>query len=338
MSHLIFITDSFIRLVSITVRWFVFMIVLTTGVVSCSHQQNITSASIRNISHEKFTYIDWSPDNSTLFAVGSPYNVTAFTDLYSFELTSGRFIELTEHSGVFDFPRWSPDGENVVITVDQNTIWIFDIVSRRFTYLTDGEGAIWLPDGEKLAVYVGWLSNKGTDHREIRIIDLQGNILRRIDVGAVIPELLQLQPYHVTPIEYLAGIDVSPDGAHVIFSLYLYKGRLEGDESGDQSQEAYIVNLHDEDVYPFLPNESVGFVSWSPDGNKIAYIRPKILGIGKLMIVDTQGNCQMVPDLSTEIETPSWSNNGSEIAFLYEGEIHILDINLYLELEGSGCP
>jgi len=338
MSNLIFITDSFNRLISNTVRWFVLMIVLTTGMVSCSQQQNITSASIRNISHEKFTSIDWSPDNSTLFAVGSPYAPSAYTDLYSFELTSGRFIELTEKPGVFSFPSWSPDGENVVITVEDNTIWIFNIVSRRFTYLTDGEGATWLPDGDKLAVYVGPFSNKGTDHREIRIVDLQGNILRRIDVGAVIPELLQLQSYLVKPREYLTRIDVSPDGAHVIFSLDLFKGRFVGEDRGEKHQEAYIVNLHDEDVYPFLPNESVGFVSWSPDGNKIAYTRPKILAIGKLIIVDTQSNCHMVPDLPPEISSPNWSNNGSEIAFLYKGEIHILDINLYLELEGSGCP
>ncbi len=338
MSCNTFITDSFNRLVHFTDRWFVLVVVLTTGIVSCSQQPNITSAAVHEIGRQKFSNIDWSPDDSTLYAVGSPYPVSAFADLYFVEVASGNITKLTDNSDVYDFPTWSPDGEDIAITVDQHTIWIFNIASRNFTYLTAGEGATWLPEGDKLAIYVGPSANDDTDHREIRIVDLQGNILRTLEVGAFIPELLQLQPYLIQPDEDLSGFDISPDGEHLIFSLDLYTGMLEGEGRGEQRQETYKVNLRDESTFPFLPGETVGFVSWSPDGNKIAYIQPKILGIGKLIIVDNQGKCQMIPDLPTEIESPSWSKDGSQIAFLYGGEIHILDTSLYLTLEDSGCP
>ncbi len=315
-----------------------FVIFLAAGIVSCMRVQDITSESILKISQEKFISIDWSPDGSTLFAIGPHYHATTISHLYSIEVASGDSAKLTEDFDAYDLSSWSPNGEKVALTVDLNTIWIFDVASRQTTYLTAGEGATWFPEGDKLAIYMGPNSIKGADHREIRIVDLEGNVHSTIDVGEVIPELLQLQPYHVNPQEYLYGLEISPDGGYVLLSLYLYKGRQEGQDSGEERHEAYLVDLRNESVLPFLIDEPVSVASWSPDGTKIVYIRPKGLRRGELVIVNNEGVCQLIPDLPPEIKSPTWSKGGQHIAFLYWGEIHILDINLYLELEDSGCP
>jgi Tol biopolymer transport system component len=317
---------------------FALLLALTTGLVSCSRLPDITSETIRKISSQRFANIDWAPDGSTIFAVGARYLPAPLADLFSIEVATGKSTKLTEVSGVYGFASWSSDGEKIALTVDQNTIWIFDVSTRSSTYLTAGEGAVWLPDGDKLAIYVGPLPDADTDHREIRIVDLQGDVLDTLEVGAVIPELLQLKPYLVRPDEDLSGLDISPDGDNIIFSLDLYKGKLEGEDRGEERQEAYLVNLRDESVLPFLPGEPVGFISWSPDGTKIAYIRPEILDVGELVIADNEGRCLFIPDLPHEISSPSWAPDSSKLAFLYGGAIHILDLSPQSTQQGNGCP
>jgi Tol biopolymer transport system component len=316
---------------------FALLLALATGLVSCSRLPDITSETIRKISSQKFANIDWAPDGSTIFAVGAPYPPTSLADLFAIEVATGNSTKLTEVSGVYAFASWSPDGEKIALTVDQNTIWIFDVSTRSSTYLATGEGAVWLPDGDKLAIYVGPLSNDSTDHREIRIVDLQGKVLHTLGVGAVIPELLQPKPYLVQPYEILLGIDISPDEERLIFSIKISEGRLDGEDRGEQRQEAYLVNLRDESVLPFLPGEPVGFISWSPDGTKIAYIRPEILDVGELVIADTEGKCLFIPDLPHEISSPSWAPDSSKLAFLYGGAIHVLDLSPQ-STQGNGCP
>ena len=315
----------------------ILLMILLIGLQACSREPDITSVAIHKVSSDRFYHIDWSPVTETIFAVGTFPHGAAISDLHLVEVNSGSMEELSDLSTWYEFPRWSPDGMKVALTVSGDEIWVYDLTTDQFTYLTNGEGAVWFPDGTRLAIYVGPSSNPGTKHREIRIVDQLGNILRTIEVGEVIPELLQLAPYMVHPDEDLSGFDISPDGEHLIFSLELYLGRL-GSENGEHRWEAYIVDLSDESVLPFLPGETVGFISWAPDGDKIAYIRPRLLGEGELLIVDPEGLCQLIPNLPSEISNPNWSQDSLHLAFLYQGEIHILDISLYLTLEDSGCP
>jgi dipeptidyl aminopeptidase/acylaminoacyl peptidase len=313
-------------------------LLIVMGMVSCSRPLDITSTAVHKISRDQFANIDWSQDGSKIFAIGTPYHGSGSSYLYSVDVATGKSTKLTKTPDVYDFPSWSPDGEKVALTFDQSTIGIFEMGSGRFTHLTTGEGAVWLSDGDRLAVYVGELSNKDTDHREIRIVDLQGNVLHTIDVGAVIPELHQLKPYLANPDEDLTGIDISPDGEHLIFSLNLFEGKVEGQERGSERQEAYSVNLQDDTVLPYLPEDSVGSVAWSANGTEIAYIRPKTLSTEQLVIASPDGNCLLIPDLPPEIRSPTWSKDGSHLAFLYGFEIHIMDMDLQSALQDSGCP
>lgn len=313
------------------------LLILLIGPQACSRFPDITSAAIQRVSSTRFDFIDWSPVTKTIFAVGTWPHGTAISDLHLVEVNSGNMEELSDLSTWYEFPRWSPDGRKVALTVRGDEIWLYDLATDLFTYLTNGEGAVWFPDGTKLAIYVGSSSNPGTGHREIRIVDQQGQILRTIRIGALIPEILQPVPNMLHPSEHLFGFDLSPDGEHLIVTLELFLGRP-SNKPGEYRSETYLVNLGNESVVPFLIGEPVSMVSWAPDGTKIAYIRHKGSRSGELVIVDNNGVCQLIPDLPPNIKSPTWSKGGQHIAFLYRGEIHILDINLYLELEDSGCP
>jgi dipeptidyl aminopeptidase/acylaminoacyl peptidase len=223
------------------------------------------------------------------------------------------------------------------MTVYLDSIWILDISTRQIDYLAEGEGAVWFPDGEMLAVYVGPSWSRGTDHREIRIIDLEGNIHRSFDVGEAIPEFDQVSSgdldSSLVPIEYLSGISMAPNGDRLIFSLATYANR-------EERWESYVVNINDGRINPFLPDDPVRDVSWSPDSINIAYIKGQRIRVGELFISDSNGICKFRLELPPEFSSPTWSLNISKMIFLYDGYIHQWDFNTSLKSteQGTGCP
>ena len=257
--------------------------------------------------------------------------------MYFVNIETGRSELVSETSRGFSFLSWSPDGSKVVMTVYLDSIWILDIATQQIDYLTEGEGAVWFPDGERLAVYVGPSWSRGTDHREIHIIDLEGNIHRSFDVGDAIPEFGQVSSSDLDsaliPIEYLSGISMAPNGDRLIFSLATYANR-------EEMWESYVVNINDGSIHPFLPDDPVRGVSWSPDSTKIAYIRGQRIREGELFISDSNGICKFKLELPPEFSSPTWSLNTFKIMFLYDGYIHQWDFNTNLKSteQGTGCP
>jgi len=69
---------------------------------------------------------------------------------------SGRALRLTDLRRAFRYPRFSPDGRRLAVTVTEeggSGIWILDIARRALARLTPSDGseaAIWTPDGKSL--------------------------------------------------------------------------------------------------------------------------------------------------------------------------------------------
>ena len=278
------------------------VIMLVMNLQACQSDSNITSSFISRISASQFDSIAWSPDGTTIFAVGAPIPPSEEGYPYLITIQDGLVEQLSDAPDSYQFPTWSPDGTQVAITVDGDTIWLFSITSRQLIFLVPGEIASWSSDGTKLAVYVGPQSNPGTSRRELLIVDLQGEILQRIDVGAVIPPLLVTPsptvptslgtftppPILLPPTEYLLGMTWTiASGNRIAFSV-------EGSASTNVPPAAYIVNLEGGEVGEFLRGETIGFLAWSPDGSKLAYIRPNNLN-GELIIAQADGTCLFKP-------------------------------------------
>jgi Tol biopolymer transport system component len=328
----------------------ILVVVLVTVAQACSSVPDITSSTISRIGPPQFRYITWSPDGLFIFATGIPNPPSGETNLYLFNIQNKEAEQLPKAFDLYSFPNWSPDGSRVALVVGLTRIWLFDVASRHLSYLTEGEGAVWSPKGDALAVYGGLLSNPKTDRREIRFVDLHGTLLKTIDVGPINSKLLFTpaptlavstgipitSSTPLRPAEYLSGLSWAPDGKQLIFSLIL----IDPTEKPHRL-ESYLVNVDTSEVKVFLPDERVGFLSWAPDGTKIAYVRfsDSYDTYGDLIIADATGMCLAKPEIPPEVEHISWSSDSTKLAFVYHASIHILDLKAALENErlSKGC-
>jgi Tol biopolymer transport system component len=314
--------------------WKVPLVVLIIAcVTACTRRTDITSTFVYQVNSTIYSHIAWSPDSSRILAIGRRYPPSSVAHLYLINLDTGKSQKITENAEMFDYPNWSPDGSMAVVTVDLDSIWLLDFNNTRISSLVKGEGAVWLPNGKGIAVYDGFISNPGTDHREIRILDLEGARQRTIDLGLVSHGVLDRVQ---GASEHLAGIGISPNGGNLIINLLIFHDIY---AQGGESRESYLVDLEEGTSESIFLDEPVTGVSWSPDGARIAYIHVEVLHDGDLVILKLDDECVFVAPFPPEIRSPSWSKDASRLAFIYRGLIHIWEIDANIQ-EGvlEGCP
>ena len=305
-------------------------VLIITCLTACISHTEIESPYVNRVNSTLYSYIAWSPDGSTILAIGRRYPPTSVAHLYLIDIETGKSEKITETPLMFDYPSWSPDGSMAALTVDLSSIWLLDIYTHRISELAEGEGAVWLPNGNELAVYFASISNRGTDHREIRVLDLHGTILRTIDIGMVSNTQREQSPIAA---EYLSGIGVSPNGDQLIINLEIYP------DNGDKTWESFLVNIEKGTTEPILDDEQATGVSWSPDVKRIAFIREVLHLDGYLVTQNLETDCETVAPFPPKIHSPSWSDDPANLVFLYEGLIHIWEIGVSFQ-EGvlEGCP
>lgn len=101
---------------------------------------------------------DWSPDGQSL--VFSSIDRSGFSDLYVFDIASGRLTKLTNDSYDDRDPAWSPDGTRIVFSSDRTSegkdnhynLFTYNLDTRTIQYVTFGQrldfSPRWSPDGE----------------------------------------------------------------------------------------------------------------------------------------------------------------------------------------------
>ncbi|MCH9015545.1 MAG: serine/threonine-protein kinase [Gemmatimonadetes bacterium] len=176
------------------------------------------------------------------------------THIFVRDFEGGRSIQLTDdQSGLQYYPAWSPDGHNVVFTavafgaLEAATMTVPALGGNTRTLANDGGGAVWSPDGERVAFVRGdSILMLAVDSRQVSTVTVilrgphslnwspDGRRLAYVAGNRGFVELFQLgnlapssiwtvaveggEPVRVTADE---NIDVSPvwtpDGRHLLF-------------------------------------------------------------------------------------------------------------------------
>lgn len=72
-------------------------------------------------------------------------------------------------------------------------------------------------------------------------------------------------------IRQVAGIDISPDGDHVAFTLSTPRNVVAGEDDGTPQSALYIASGPDA-ARPFITEGGVGAVGWMPDGDALTFL------------------------------------------------------------------
>jgi len=283
----------------------VFLIVLAVG---CSPKENSTQGVYKIESGPSVSLVNpiWSPEGNRLTASHIAYQDNKST-IYNFDLQTREFTPLISIDGEAVAQSWSSDGATLAISVSGSTslpkdgVWIFNVSGGSPSYIGSGEAAVWSPRGNSLAVYSCEYGSSGI--ATVRIIDLSQK-----------EEQIIFSHRNCFKLAYMTW---SADGENIALSFG------EGKLSQNPVDRTFVVNTSarkvtqilgegnwspsfspDSDAIVIVNNyklaisdkaghcqidvkdlgiDTVGEVSWSPDGKKWA-----VSGLGKTYIIDIE--------------------------------------------------
>jgi serine/threonine-protein kinase len=201
----------------------------------------------------------------------------------------GTALPLTKEPGLYQHPRFSPDGRRIAAEVRKGAetdIWAFDLTRGTTTRLTfdQGLGPTWSPDGSRLALI-----------RVARDGSYQPFWVEADGSGTLAPLGRNLSFPSWVPWS------ISPDGDLVAFQVMRGKDRVNFVLASPDGSDFFV--LRDEFGESYWPQ-------FSPDGRYVAYVsvesgRPEVY----VRAVDGPGKWLVSRDGGGE---PLWSGDGSE--------------------------
>jgi TolB protein len=253
----------------------------------------------------------WSPNKQQVAFIGvtGTGNTPQGGTVYTAEADGSGLKEV--FSSEDDIPfylYWTPDGEGVSFITNSGAgselLLHLSDVSEASSRVLDAASPMywsWAPDSSQLLLHA---SGNSADAR-----------LSRLTLGEpVVEEVLPLEPLLFQSPAW------SPDGRSLLFA-----GRNEAGESGllllDQSGSMRtLLEINAEKPLAF---------SWSPDGQRIAYVSTEaeeIQGlIGTLNVLTVDGSLETITTVDDLVVAFFWAPNGQEIAYFIPGQAPVSD-------------
>ncbi len=212
------------------------------------------------------------------------------------------FQRLTDDGRLDVTPEIAPDGRHIAWTSNFTELWVMDIDGGNPHRVTDLNAAFtsptWSPDGEKLAFACNNPSNLTQDG--LCTINADGSDFQMVKV---IEDL-------IPP----AAPDWSPDGRYLLF---------EGFQTSVVNEDVMLLDLQTGNVTNVTNTpSSYEHGTWSPDGSKIAFVGSPIPSdndtLNNLYIINPDGSGRTLlfdPEFGATATNPTWSPDGSQIAF-----------------------
>ena len=212
---------------------------------------------------------------------------------------------ITAPPHAYRYPRISPEGQRVAVTVEEGegNLWVYDFRRDTLTRLTF-QGAVnlmgaWTPDGKRIAF--GSSVNGSAQ-----------NIFWQEADGGGASERLETGEYTTTPNSF------SPDGQSLAFTKTTTNG----------ARDIWILHLSDHKTQPFLqtPADDGGPV-FSPDGKWLLYMSEES-GRAEIYVQPYPGpggKWQISTDGGTEA---AWNHNGREIFYRNRNKMMAVDVTL----------
>jgi len=208
-------------------------------------------------------------------------------------------------SHAYRYPRFSPEGQRVAVTIEESgsNIWVYDLARDTLTRFTFQGSAnlmgAWTPDSKRLAF--GSTTKEGPQDLFWQNADGSGGL-----------ERLNTSEYTETPNSW------SPDGQLL---AYIETGSTTG-------YDIWVLRLSDRKAQPFLRTQfNEGAPRFSPDGRWLAYVSNES-GRFEIYVQPYPG-----PGRKWQISTdggnePVWNRNGRELFYRSGDKIKMMAVDI----------